>query len=526
MRGKRRGSIKTSILACFLAVVLIVAGCSGNQSSNNQQNGNQNTGGNKSTEQPAKGNNDQGAEQEIVELHGVFPGSTPAGMERVLEAVNEKLLSDGLAIQLSMQFVPWDDYGTKTNLMITTGDEFDMFLDAPWLHIHDMISKKAIIELDDYVANAPNLQASIPDQMWEANKFNGKIMAIPLGTTQGYFKGFTIRKDLREKYGMPEIKTMEAFEEFLYAVKENDPDITPYGVNGVAAGDQFFVFSHHKFEDKPLFLPISGSMYADPETGDVYPLYEVPGIEELFERVHRYYEDGIFDRNIMQEQNTQQLFNNGRIAAVAYDSNAVEGQKYYAVEQNIPGAEIEFVVPYQEGVKPYSDFLQGNYLAIPNSSQHPEKVIELMDWLSIKENHDLLEYGIEGEDWKAIGDDQYEVINDSQYSFPGYVITWRPTLVRTHSSMKEEDKYWFDLSRDADSFERMPSAGFSVDLEAIKTEMAQYNAVMAELGTPIGAGLFDPTEYLPRWKESAEAAGIKKIQEEVQRQYTEFLNGN
>ncbi|MFS0726749.1 ABC transporter substrate-binding protein [Paenibacillus sp. 1P07SE] len=513
MHTKTRGSRRLgSTVGCgILALSLIAAGCSGNQESN----------GNGGTTQP--GNTNSSAAQEVVTLSAVFPGDTPVGFDRVLGAVNEKLVTDGLGINLTIQFVPWDDYGTKTNLMTTAGDEFDMFLDAPWLHIHDMIAKGAILKLDDYIADAPNLQASIPDEMWDANRFGGDIMAIPLGTTQGYYKGFTIRKDLREKYGLPEIQTMEELETFLYQVKENDPDIMPYGVNGVAAEHQFANFSPEQYEDKPLFLPLGAGMYADPATNEVHPLYDVPGIETAFERVHQYYADGILERNILQQQNTQQLFNNGRIAAVTYDSNAVEGQKYYDVEKNVPGAEIEFVLPYQEGVKPYSDFVQANFLAIPVSSQHPEKVIELMDWLSIKENHDLLEYGIEGEDWQAIGDDQYEVINDSQYSFPGYVMTWRPTLVRTLSSMKEEDKYWFDLSRQAESFTMMPSAGFNVNVEPVRTEMAQYSAVMDSIGKPVASGVFDPAEYLPRWQQDAETAGIGRIKEVIQEQYDEFL---
>lgn len=519
MSGKQLGGRKkaySSVVFGVLALSLVMAGCSGNNNNGTNSGGNTPVNGGDATKAPEV--------QETVTLRAVFPGDTPVGFDRVLGAVNDKLKADQQGVALQIQFVPWDDYGTKTNLMTTAGDEFDMFLDAPWLHIHDMIAKEAIIKLDDYIEQAPNLKASIPAEMWEANSFGGNIMAIPLGTTQGYFKGFTIRKDLREKYGLPEIKTMDDLEAYLYAVKENDPDIIPYGVNGVAAENQFSAFSRKQYEDKPLFLGLGGAMYADPETGNVHPLYEVPGIEEAFAKVHQYYTDGIFERNILQQQNTQQLFNNGRIAAVTYDSNAVEGQKYYEVEKNVPGAEIEFVLPYQDGVKPYSDFVQANFLAVPTNSKHPEKVIQLMDWLSIKENHDLLEYGIEGEDWKAVGEDQYEIINDSKYSFPGYVMTWRPTLVRTLTSMKEEDKHWFDLSRKAESFIKMPTAGFNVDVEPIKTELAQYMTVMDSIGKPVASGVFDPAEYLARWKSEAETAGIGAIKEEIQKQYTEFLN--
>lgn len=45
----------------------------------------------------------------------------------------------------------------------------------------------------------------------------------------------------------------------------------------------------------------------------------------------------------------------------------------------------------------------------------------------------MFELGVEGEDWKAIGDDRYEQIksdDNEAYSFPGYVLTRNPELCK------------------------------------------------------------------------------------------------
>ncbi|MFD2881987.1 hypothetical protein ACFTAO_49110 [Paenibacillus rhizoplanae] len=116
--------------------------------------------------------------------------------------------------------MPWTDYGNAVSVKMSAGEEFDMYLDAPWISMNQMIESKSLTELDAAVAARPELKASIPEEMWEYNKFGGKIMGIPLGTTQGQLYGVLIRKDLREKYGLPELKTLDDLEKFLYAVKE------------------------------------------------------------------------------------------------------------------------------------------------------------------------------------------------------------------------------------------------------------------------------------------------------------------
>ncbi len=66
--------------------------------------------------------------------------------------------------------------------------------------------------------------------------------------------------------------------------------------------------------------------------------------------------------------------------------------------------------------------LQGNnFICIPAWSKKVDKALTFLDWLYANStNHDLFELGVEGEDWKAIGDDRYEQIksdDNEAYSF-------------------------------------------------------------------------------------------------------------
>ncbi|MGV2686458.1 hypothetical protein GNF82_19410, partial [Clostridium perfringens] len=125
-----------------------------------------------------------------------------------------------------------------------------------------MIASNSLMELDAMVAERPELKAAIPDEMWDYNKFDGKIMGIPLGPTQGPVYGLLIRKDLREKYGLPELKTLEDLEKFLYTVKENEKDVRPFIINGIKADKLPFILSESANLALNEVLEIGVSMFA------------------------------------------------------------------------------------------------------------------------------------------------------------------------------------------------------------------------------------------------------------------------
>ncbi|OME09986.1 hypothetical protein BSK60_26420 [Paenibacillus odorifer] len=189
---------------------------------------------------------------------------------------------------------------------MSAGEEFDMYLDAPWLSMSQMIASGSIIPLDDMVAARKELKESIPDQMWEANKFGGKTMGIPLGTTQGTLYGFVIRKDLREKYGMPELKTVADVEKFLYTVKEKERDIKPFIIDGRRA-DTANTAQNDIDTSVPMF-------YYSNSDKKVVGAWDAKTFDQAFDRSTKYYKDGILSKNIAQEQNAVTLFNQGKYA--------------------------------------------------------------------------------------------------------------------------------------------------------------------------------------------------------------------
>ena len=468
------------------------------------------------------------APEPIVELKAIFPGDAPAEWDTVLAKVNEKLAADNTGVALNIQWVPWADYGNVTLVKTAAKEEFDMFLDAPWLHMDKMIADQAIIALDDLVANAPNLQQSIPSQMWEANKFNGKIMGIPLGTVVGRIEGFGYRKDLAEKYGIGEIKSLADLENYLAAIKKNEPTMVPYIENANQVGLHMIDFNP-TVRSNPENYNLVGESYSYflyfGEDGKVVPAWEKPGFMDVLKNVRNYYKNGYFEKNILLQKDADALFSQGQAAVRRITADGSSDINLFQVEKNVPGAKVDIAYPYDSASpKPVSDFKQWNFLCVTAHSPNAEKVIKLMDWLSIQENHDLLELGVEGTNWNAVGDDQYEVVEGSKYSFPGYVISWRPALVRSGTAYSENAKKWFQYALDGNNFTPSKYIGFNVNPEPVKTELAKLTAAAGEIGPSVMAGLYEPDEALKKLKAAYNQDDLNKVIAEFQAQVDAHLN--
>lgn len=509
MRLKKWFSAATTTV---LALSLMLAGCGGKTE----------TGGNEGSS-PTNTESTTSAPKETVTLKAYFPGDKPAGFDDVLQAVNDKLKADNVGAALNINFLPWSDYGNAVSVKMSAGEDFDMYLDAPWLSMNQMIASNSLLELDAMVAERPELKASIPDEMWEYNKFDGKIMGIPLGTTQGPVYGLLIRKDLREKYGLPELKTLEDLEKFLYTVKENEKDVRPFVINGIKADKLPFILSKSANLALDEVLEIGVSMFAySTKDKKVVGQWASPMIADGYERVTKYYKDGIISKNIAQEQNAETLFKQGKYAATYYAADGVEGLKYSDMLKD-GSDKLEVFVPNGDKAKPYTAFQQWNFLCIPTSSKHSDLAMDVVNWLSIKENHDLMEYGIQGKDWEPVGDTSYKVL--SNYSFPGFVLTWRPTLNRTPDTMMPDDKKWFDFSADPANFTLSPTSGFSFNAEKVKTEYAKITPLHDSLFLPLSQGVLSADEGKATLEEKMASLGGQKVIDEIQAQIDAVTSG-
>ena len=72
----------------------------------------------------------------------------------------------------------------------------------------------------------PKTYVEYPQEAWKKQNWMQDYM-IPCVGNEFESHGYIIRGDLRKKYGVNEIKTLDDLEAYFAAIKENEPGMTP-----------------------------------------------------------------------------------------------------------------------------------------------------------------------------------------------------------------------------------------------------------------------------------------------------------
>jgi putative aldouronate transport system substrate-binding protein len=197
-----------------------------------------------------------------------------------------------------------------------------------------------------------------------------------------------------------------------------------------------------------------------------------------------------------------------------------------SLRKAVPGAQLANVAPFPDGLssKPNQTFQADNLVVVNAHGGDLDRALKLQDWLSIQENYDLLNLGIEGTDWKAVGDDKFEAL--SRYSFPGYALAWRAPLYRRASYMTATEEKLFDWAQQPANFTLDPFSSFIPNSEPVKAQLAQMATVTTQFANPLFYGVVDVDAQLDKLKKAAAGAGLDKLQAEMQTQADAYLAKN
>ncbi|WP_170163259.1 ABC transporter substrate-binding protein [Bogoriella caseilytica] len=463
-------------------------------------------------------------------LHSLLPGDIPQRWSEVRAHVNEALEADR-GLRIDPEFISWTNYAEQEMLKFTTGERFDTALEATWLNLQQLLSDNALADMTDLwdSGNYPNLNATIDERMVEYAKYNGRLYTIPLVANFTSPPGFVIRQDLADKYGIGEVNDYETLERFLYDVKQKDPDLIPFGldngyVNNTVIPNPVSLFNAQAWEEANKNVQLLGTYFEGDGLSPV-PFWEQQDVLDSLDRVRQYYLDGILNEDALtlDMSAVRSLFAQGRYASTTAGADGLTSSTFGPVADNVEGAAIAQVIPFADGLdaRMSSTFQAANNMVAPANTETLEQVFEMMDWLSIQENHDRLSYGIEGEDWNAVGEHSYEQI--SGYAFPAFAMSWRTPLERDLAGMVDTDRAWVAWARDIEHFYPDRLAGFYFDSSSVSSEEAQVGAAFSEYVLPLYAGVKDVQSGLDEARTALENAGYETVVEEYQRQALEFL---
>ena len=227
MKGKI-SKVALPAIALILGTSTFLAACSSNETAS--ENTGKNAGKN-NTAQTADSNAAKAPEP--VTLKVMLFGEKPADLDKVLAKFEEET-KDTLNTKLDIEYNPPADHKQKMQLKMSTGEAVDLMFDAPWMFLNNNVNLGYYQQLDKYFNNDeyPGLKQAFTPELLETNKINGHNYSIPFMTSYSDPFIINIRKDIREELGLPPVKTLADYKNYLEKVQEKHPDYVPAAIGG------------------------------------------------------------------------------------------------------------------------------------------------------------------------------------------------------------------------------------------------------------------------------------------------------
>ncbi len=482
-----------------------------------------------STDAPETTEEDAQEMEEPVIVKYVGPGTKPLDEDAVLAALNEKMLADGVNVQLEIEWIGWDVVDQKVNMKMSTNESFDL------LHVWsdptkiNFLSMGALTVLNDLLEEyGQNIMKATPEQCWIPETYKGDIIAVPaywrdISDYGGPSGELYVQTNKTEPLGLETPQTIDELIPFMKELQagwggEETVYAWEHNVRRTAT------WLHRTYDSWPFYTETENPLIYISKDGEVKSWFETEEFKMDCEYFEQLYKEGLIHPDVLSvpADTRQNMANAGKIllGMGTCGEEAIAGLKK-TVDENIW---IEKFLLNPE--KPYVQFeLTWNRNVVPAASEHPEAAIMFLDWLySSDENHDLLMYGIEGQDYTVADNNRIErAYNDDNqmlYNFPEWQMA---NFALRNFQPADPDSFVEAATTVNPNSEIHIASGFIFDSTPVKTEYANVVAEMPASIYPMKFGLVSYEDYIDNALETLKAAGLDVIVEEYERQFNEWL---
>lgn len=523
-KNKSKGLL---LLVLVLMFSLVISACGG--SNGNSRNGSEAVQSTSSANDEKKATGDNVNALDEVTLKMVLVGSKPADYDEVFAEVN-KLLKEKINATIETEFLDWSDWSTRYPLKFAANDDFDLVFTANWAFYHNQASNGGFYEITEEQLQtfAPMTWKATPKVSWDQAKIKGKLYMVPNNNQEIMEKVLMIREDLRKKYNLEPVTNQETFAAYAKAIAKNEKGMSGYAA-AAGGGYKWHELDNLLLEQQNEWRLVDPNMpfafRLDDPTGNVFNVYDTPEFKDLLVYYKDLADNGGWSKNVVNSKNDVWQDVKAMKAASLKGNLGTVAFQIVEARRDLPDVEMAIVnlTPNQKKTAAIST---QNGMAIHATSNQVERSLMVIDLLqNDKQIHDLTMYGIADKHYLPIGDDQYNP-GPSRDKFTGFSNWgWNSTLNRTEATYPKEaremEKIW------QDKIYHYPLETFVFDDQNVKNEMASIGNVMLRYGVPLEYGLIPELEKgRTELIKQLQAAGIDKVQSELQSQIDAFLSMN
>ncbi|MDR2535394.1 MAG: extracellular solute-binding protein [Treponema sp.] len=458
----------------------------------------------------------------ITTVKYLMPGDAPLRYNDIISLVNQKLEAEK-GIHVEIVYIPWDAWQQRVNLMLTTGDEFDIF------HImQDQIQMSAyqgMGGLTDITAlidqYGPNLKKMISPGAWDAMRIGGKIYGIPAQWAElSNDDGFSIRKDVLDKFGH---SIPNSIDELIATAKDiaarwdgsGKLYIPVWGFTDFAKANAIM----RTYAAWPFIVKDAVALIR--QNGTVDSWIESEEFKKNAAIMRRFYEAGLIHPDVLT-LTTDQGNNIYRSGNWFFTIGGIDSYIDDVRKNNNPNIKPEdYILVKMNPEKPdIYPVVVKNLNGISSTSKHPEAAVKFFDWLySSKENYNLFMYGREGQEYtldpRKLKIEGVDANKKTLYSQADWMLGNVNFMIPNSNALPMEVQYLYTFNPKAVA---SPGSDFFFNASAVEAEWANIQTEFRAAIVPIYAGVLSYDEAFPGALQRMKAAGLDKALAEYRRQ--------
>lgn len=459
-------------------------------------------------------------ELEEVKLIMYLMGDSTPDVPVVYEEVN-KMLKNDINATVEPKFFTWSDYENKYNLLISSGEEYDLIYAANWTNFADYSRRGAFLEITDEMLakNAPET-AKYPKDVLLSGKVDGKLYALPALKKEFQTLTYVVRGDLMKKYNIADIKTLDDFGVYLDAIAKNEKGMIPYDTNGDdwMLGSIFTASMGWKGIGQGAHVKVNDPLQK------AFGFIEQPETVDFYKKIRDWQEKGYWSKNALSNKTqVKDSFEAGKSASAIVNLSTAN-QMYLGLKDKHADWDVKVYNAFSGTTTSVLTYMS-NGMAINGKSKNSERALMLLDLFKNNEAYNvLLNYGIKDKNYTVNAEGNLEFPADNGYP-PNGVCPWgwnNDAFVKPYAAAMPN--YNDIMAEYENNYKEDPLREFKLDV----TKISDIDTVLRDLNKQYGSVRAlgfdkDIEKGIQTHIEKSKAAGYENYIKEVQAQIDVYL---
>ncbi|MDR0553943.1 MAG: ABC transporter substrate-binding protein [Treponema sp.] len=436
-------------------------------------------------------------------------GDQPANLAEGTKAIND-YIGPKIGVNVEFKFFSWGDAGTRQTTMLNSGEYWDIW-SLLGANYYAWSRRGYLADITDSLPNYPGLTQTIPQNLWDGFKVNGRIYAVPTYKDSSAAHYVIWDAALVQKYNIDinSMKTIADYDKALRTIKTGE-GARFYPIHD-AKGGTIGRFLYMLDYDSSLGSDHLGVKFSD-SYGNVVSYLEDPEWVNYLRYFRRWYTDGLInpDANVIDQASTGAAIGLAQGWTLAWDDNFAASQGWQHAVSNLEYGPI------------YTTDTILAYNAIGSNSKYKEECLKFLELANTdRKLRDMLAYGVEGKDFEYVTPTTYRKLSTNWT-----MAAFEQATFFIMSTPDGVPNPWDEVKQLNEQARVSSIYGFVFDRTPVQNEWANCDPVWNRYKADLFTGAGDPDILVPQCLAELKANGYDKILAEAQRQLDEWRKTN